>query len=440
MPCLKRQNYGRFFEQKDFIAIMLGIAAARETEDMPTREEPARRFDIVSERPKVLTLADDIRVTRHALERHPGTPRLRRRLGSCLIIADQVEEGIALLAPLALETNDYLSYEILANGYLMLGTPEADEAARHAAEQAVATAPDKYGLAASLAMLGKAQLRMGDAASAEAAFRAALTAQPDNTNAYKRLATMYLAAGAYEKLLALADEYHGPAAGHSRLILSRVVALARLGRLDEARTVAGFEQFLHRTIVAPPTGYGDIAAFNAVLVAELDRHPSLRFNRYGTASRETWRIDNPLTATSGAMMALHDMILAEVRRYAAQHDGSAHPWVDARPAQATLHSWCVMTTVAGYEEWHVHQFGWLSGVYYVDVPQSIGEGEGPDGCIKFGLPATQVGENISEAYGETLVRPEPGMLMLFPSHTYHRTFPHGGDARRVCIAFDIMPG
>ena len=41
--------------------------------------------------------------------------------------------------------------------------------------------------------------------------------------------------------------------------------------------------------------------------------------------------------------------------------------------------------------------------------------------------------------GETLVRPRPGMLILFPSHAYHRTFAHGTDGSRICMAFDLWP-
>jgi len=30
-------------------------------------------------------------------------------------------------------------------------------------------------------------------------------------------------------------------------------------------------------------------------------------------------------------------------------------------------------------------------------------------------------------------------MVLFPSHIYHRTFPHYADGRRICIAFDFWP-
>jgi hypothetical protein len=98
-----------------------------------------------------------------------------------------------------------------------------------------------------------------------------------------------------------------------------------------------------------------------------------------------------------------------------------------------------MTDAEGFELWHVHQFGWISGVYYVDIPEAVTEGDDKGGCIAFGLPDDMVGEEAAAAFGEILVRPTPGLLMLFPSHTYHRTFAHGADERRICLAFDIQP-
>ena len=38
-----------------------------------------------------------------------------------------------------------------------------------------------------------------------------------------------------------------------------------------------------------------------------------------------------------------------------------------------------------------------------------------------------------------MVRPEEGMLIVFPSYIYHRTMPYGSDDPRISIAFDIGP-
>ncbi len=93
----------------------------------------------------------------------------------------------------------------------------------------------------------------------------------------------------------------------------------------------------------------------------------------------------------------------------------------------------------GFENWHVHQFGWLSGAYYVRVPEAIANGKTQEGCIAFGLPDDLAGEAGAAAFGTRIIRPVSGLLLLFPSHTYHRTFPHGHRDRRICVAFDVKP-
>ena len=37
------------------------------------------------------------------------------------------------------------------------------------------------------------------------------------------------------------------------------------------------------------------------------------------------------------------------------------------------------------------------------------------------------------------VRPEEGLLVLFPSYFYHRTIPFDDPGTRISIAFDVVP-
>ncbi|TFH48989.1 MAG: hypothetical protein E4H01_05215, partial [Lysobacterales bacterium] len=39
----------------------------------------------------------------------------------------------------------------------------------------------------------------------------------------------------------------------------------------------------------------------------------------------------------------------------------------------------------------------------------------------------------------TLVKPQAGLLALFPSYFYHRTIPFDTTGRRISIAFDVLP-
>jgi uncharacterized protein (TIGR02466 family) len=101
--------------------------------------------------------------------------------------------------------------------------------------------------------------------------------------------------------------------------------------------------------------------------------------------------------------------------------------------------WSVITDSDGFEDWHVHQFGWMSGVYYVQIPQPISAGNSEGGCLKFGIPEDLAGAAVAASFGRRLVRPFSGMMLTFPSHSYHRTLAHAVDQKRICIAFDVRP-
>ena len=267
----------------------------------------------------------------------------------------------------------------------------------------------------------------------------ALEADIANKDAYKRLAMLDFQTGRTEAALDYAEELTASGILHARVLGVRPLALAKLGRIDEAREAFAFDAFLHQTILSPPSGWPSIEAFNRDLAAEIMAHPGIRYERYGVASAHTWRIDEPSIATSRLVPLLQQLIQTEGAAYVDRLGGAGHPWLRARPGSAFLHNWCVVTDGDGFEEWHVHQNGWLSGAYYIDVPDFIVDGEGPAGCVAFGLPEDIVGEDAHAAFGASMFRPRSGLLMLFPSHSFHRTFAHRGDRRRICFAFDIAP-
>ena len=395
-------------------------------------------FTLEIERPLALAKSQEIVLLRKAVEANPASVPLRAKLALYLFIQDQFDEAIILYRGLLAEAPAAAWAVMLAECHISKETPADDRASEQMARRAAELAAEPYERAQALAALGKALTRQGRRDEARVALLAALEADPAEVNAYKRLATLDLEAGAPDETLRVADGLIAQGVGHARLLVARALALATLGRIDEARDAVGLERFLHRETLSPPPGWRDIAALNADIRTELERHPDLRFNRYGTASTSTWRVDQPAFDSSVAIPALQELIRQAVLAQVARLDAESSVWTRLRPASGMLHNWCVLTDAEGFEEWHVHQGGWMSGVYYVDVPPEVAAGSGREGCIAFGLPEELVGADNARAYGETIVRPEPGLLMLFPSHCYHRTFAHGSDGRRICLAFDIQ--
>lgn len=398
---------------------------------------------------KQLTLPQELALVRAAYARHQGLV-LRGRLATLLLVCDAFDELVTLLSPH--DDLTFLEEMLLAQACLARETADDAKHARIVANRALASATSDAQRAAALAICGKAETRLGKDDAARATLTHALRYDPHEKDACKRLAALDLAANDPAAVLTMVDDLTAQGAAHARLFAARALALAQAGTIDAARSAAGLDDLADMTVLTPPPGWDDIHAFNAALAEELLAHPGLRYERYGTASALTWRIDCPAKREAPLVHLLLAQIAGAIDTHLQRIAVLDHPWARARPASAMLRSWCVITESDGFETWHVHQFGWLSGVYYVRVPDSIAQGgrrdgEGGDGtdgaghggCLAFGMPEDLVGDDAAAAFGTRIVRPHDGLMLAFPSHTYHRTFPHGLREKRICVAFDLRP-
>lgn len=400
-------------------------------------EGVSAQFDLQVETAKRLNPHQELELSRLALARNPDSKVLRSRLAALLNLSDQFAATIDLLNCASDRSVDetillifaHLSQETEAHNLL------AERIARDLAE----TAETPVIAAAALADMGKAQVRLGRD-EAEATLRQALALDPHNKNACKRLAALLLQRGDIGEVLQQTETLLERGAAHSRLFAARVMALTKAGRLEEARNLEGFARLSKRAMLPTPDGFADLASFNRELAQQLLNHPELRYERYGTASELTWRIDSPQSVHAPLVGVLLQGLRSAITDHIDSLGGVDHPWLRARPETAKLHCWSVITEDDGYETWHVHQFGWLSGTYYVQIPDKIASGNDEGGCLAFGLPDELVGTEAAEAFGGDFLRPQAGMFSLFPSHCYHRTFPHQQRERRICVAFDVRPG
>ena len=396
-------------------------------------------FRVDLEPPRMMTIKEEMAITRKALERNPGSHEFRFRMARYHYTLDQFDEAIDLLEALNREGDDFRAVHLLGGTLLARETHQDTLRAREIQTRAADIAPDAENRARALAALGKAQIRLSDFDTGRRTLEAALDANIQNKDAYKRLAMLDFQMERTEAALEFADDLVSRGVAHARVLGIRPLALAKLGRTEEAREAFGFDTYLHKAILPPPPGYDSIEAFNRDLAAELMSHPGIRYERYGVASANSWRIDEPCLKRSKMVPLLQQLIKREAETYVASLGNRDDAWLGQRKPSGFLHHWSVITDGDGFEEWHVHQNGWLSGAYYVDIPDFILNGEGPGGCVAFGLPEGIVGDEPHEKFGTQLFRPCSGLVMMFPSHSFHRTYAHRGDKRRICLAFDIAP-
>jgi Tfp pilus assembly protein PilF len=184
-------------------------------------------------------------------------------------------------------------------------------------------------------------------------------------------------------------------------------------------------------------GNGDAAAFNDQLDRALgalhigSRHPLEQTLRGGTQTT-----DDLFSRDLPEIRAVRAMIEAGVRRYIdALPTDPAHPFLCRKaPAFTFSGSWSVRLHGGGHHTNHIHPEGWISAVYYVSLPEAVGNSE--QGWLKFGETGLNLGEREQV---QLTVRPEPGLLVLFPSYFYHGTTPFADEDHRTTIAFDIVP-
>lgn len=130
-----------------------------------------------------------------------------------------------------------------------------------------------------------------------------------------------------------------------------------------------------------------------------------------------------------------------VQRYIdAMPEDSTHPLLRRKQGGFEFSgSWSVKLQSNGFHVNHVHPAGWISSSCYISIPTSMNTNpEDLQGCIKFGESPMQLGELDVV---EKTVRPEPGMVVLFPSYMWHGTYPFNGEESdfRLTSPFDITP-
>ncbi len=73
------------------------------------------------------------------------------------------------------------------------------------------------------------------------------------------------------------------------------------------------------------------------------------------------------------------------------------------------------------------------------LPPSIGVGTTDNdraGWLRFGRPAIKTEPPLA---ADHFVKPEPGLLVLFPAYMWHGVEPFESDRARLSVAFDVVP-
>jgi tetratricopeptide (TPR) repeat protein len=189
-----------------------------------------------------------------------------------------------------------------------------------------------------------------------------------------------------------------------------------------------------------PAGWSTLVEYLADLalglheIHQLNAHPVNQTLRRGTqVGIELEALKNP------AIRAFPQAIDGAIHRYMAAIGHGVDVFRRRNTMRYKLNGmWTVRLWPQGHHVNHFHGQGWLSSVCYIELPETLGEQNG-EGWLKLGEPL--IGPLDRKFDPEFFLKPEPGLLALFPSWMWHGTVPFSGSEkdRRLTIAFDVVP-
>lgn len=277
--------------------------------------------------------------------------------------------------------------------------------------------------------------RFDDAA---AAYRQAIDLAPSDATLWCGLGRTLLEAGRANEASQIATSYLARRPGHAGALALDALARVALGDEEAAARLLDHDRFVVRRTLPLPDGFADLGSFNDALAHAASTHPTLHRAPLSHATAAGLHSGSLLIAPPQAIKALQQALRIAVADYCrALPDWPDHPFVARCPSSAFFDLWCVVMERGGHQVPHIHPEAWLSGVYYPRLPDAVRAGAGPDGWLAFGEPDHEFPRRAEPRIVH--VRPEEGLLVLFPSYFYHRTLPFDADGIRISVAFDLIP-
>jgi tetratricopeptide (TPR) repeat protein len=146
-------------------------------------------------------------------------------------------------------------------------------------------------------------------------------------------------------------------------------------------------------------------------------------------SGNLFSIENDLT------IEIKKIIHAEIKKYLIYFKDSDEGLIKHWPTDYSLYAWLISMKSGGELRPHMHEFGWISGSIYINVPP---KSKANDGNLVVCLGHE---DYHSDGYKnrKNIIDVTTGSLCLFPASLLHYTIPFESDEDRIVLAFDVKP-
>ncbi|MEE4185553.1 MAG: putative 2OG-Fe(II) oxygenase [Gammaproteobacteria bacterium] len=311
--------------------------------------------------------------------------------------------------------------------------PAAAAVLRAAVAQDPADGMAQVNLALCYAELGELQPAIG-------CLQTALEHNPHNARAAADLVNALSRSGEDAAAVGLGEHFLAGHPGERMVTGSYALALHNAGETRRAAELTDCSTLVQVFDLAAPAPFASPDAFNAALRQLLLADGSLLNDPVGkatTGGAQTGELD---LDSAPALRGFAQRVNAAVREALATYRSrglATHPLMQVATPDWHLRAWGTVLQAGGRQSPHMHPLGWLSGVYYVDLPAGMDATDPQAGWLEFGAPPDRY--YCPNPPATSGFAPAAGRLIVFPSWFWHRTLPFSSSASRISIAFDVMP-
>lgn len=266
----------------------------------------------------------------------------------------------------------------------------------------------------------------------------ALAILPHDQGSTIALGKAFLATGDAHPALDIAMKLQAAYPADGQVLALQADAMRMLGD-ERYRELLDYSRFVRAFALDTPPGWPNLGAYVADLQLVLERAHVLKAHPVGNSLRNGSQVELvPERSSEPAIRAFPSAVDGPIRRYIGALGRSESIMQRRNTGRYRLSGmWSVRLRPHGFHVNHYHPAGWISSACYLHTPSSV-EKAGGEGWLKFGEPAFPTTPALGPEY---FLKPEPGVLALFPSYMWHGTAPFSGadTESRLTIAFDVVP-
>ena len=113
------------------------------------------------------------------------------------------------------------------------------------------------------------------------------------------------------------------------------------------------------------------------------------------------------------------------------HQGLIKNWT----VNYELRSWMISMKTGGFLVPHNHEYGWITGSFYLQVPKLSNNKDA--GNLAFSYQGPKYPKKEKE-FNLTIQKIETRDICIFPSSLFHQTIPFESSEERICFVFDLV--